>query len=306
MENKLAIVIPYYKSDYFKELLDSLNNQTNKKFNLYIGNDNSPNNPNQILNEYNNIITDYKCYDSNLGNTYLNNHWNRCIDDLVRDEEWIMLLCDDDLLELDVIDTFYSNLESIVNNNCNVVRYSTRVVNQNNSIVLKEFRTINVIEDSIFLFKQKLLEQTRSSLSEYIFSKSSYDKHKFKSFNLSFGSDNVAWLEFSDFKEIYCINNSFVRYRSSEFSVSGNQNLKKGKILGEIEYLRYLINHYEYKFSENTLYILYERYYHYYRSLNRKNDINTLKIILKMLVHLGLMNTFKILKYNKNYFQRFF
>ena len=41
----LAIVIPYYKYTFFEETLLSLQNQTNKKFNVYIGDDASPENP---------------------------------------------------------------------------------------------------------------------------------------------------------------------------------------------------------------------------------------------------------------------
>lgn len=41
----LAIVIPYYKINYFEETLKSLSNQTDKKFKVYIGNDASENDP---------------------------------------------------------------------------------------------------------------------------------------------------------------------------------------------------------------------------------------------------------------------
>lgn len=46
----LSIVIPYYKIDYFEETITSLKNQTDKRFNLYIGNDFSPNDPLPIIN----------------------------------------------------------------------------------------------------------------------------------------------------------------------------------------------------------------------------------------------------------------
>ena len=41
-KRELAVVIPYYKIDYFEETLISLKNQTNRNFNIYVGNDCSP------------------------------------------------------------------------------------------------------------------------------------------------------------------------------------------------------------------------------------------------------------------------
>jgi glycosyltransferase involved in cell wall biosynthesis len=42
---KLTIVIPYYKSTLFEKTLQSLANQTNKIFTVYIGDDASLKNP---------------------------------------------------------------------------------------------------------------------------------------------------------------------------------------------------------------------------------------------------------------------
>lgn len=38
MENKIAVIIPAYKDTYLLNTLISINNQTDKKFNLYICN----------------------------------------------------------------------------------------------------------------------------------------------------------------------------------------------------------------------------------------------------------------------------
>lgn len=306
MDIALAIVIPYYKPEYLNELLSSLRGQSNRNFNLYIGNDCSPNNPKEIIYDYQDIITKYKEYPQNIGAKNLNLHWNRCIEDLVQDEQWIMIICDDDVIENNVVEEFYKNIPAFDAQHINVVRYATRVVDKDNSFIMKEYKCENNIESSVFLFEQKILEKTRSSLSEYVFRKSAFEEHMFKSFNLSFGSDNVAWLEFSNFSTIFCINKAFVRYRYSDLSISGNETLKKGKILGEIEYLFYLINKHKDKFSDNLLYLLYERYYHYFRSINRENKSMILKNIYQMFLDIGFINTIKILKNNKNYFKKLY
>ena len=58
---------------------------------------------------------------------------------------------------------------------------------------------------------------TRSSLSEYIFSRSMYNKYGFYDYPLAWNSDDRAWLDFSDNKPIYSINESIVFFRLSEY-----------------------------------------------------------------------------------------
>ena len=52
MNKSLAIVIPAYKIDYFKATLDSLSVQTRKDFTVYIGDDCSPSDFKQLIDDY--------------------------------------------------------------------------------------------------------------------------------------------------------------------------------------------------------------------------------------------------------------
>lgn len=45
----LAIIIPYYKLRFFEATLESLANQTDKRFKVYIGDDASPENLADLL-----------------------------------------------------------------------------------------------------------------------------------------------------------------------------------------------------------------------------------------------------------------
>ncbi|UJH92516.1 glycosyltransferase family 2 protein [Antarcticibacterium sp. 1MA-6-2] len=64
----LAIVIPYYKINFFEECLQSLANQTSKNFRVYIGDDASPDDPSGIVSEYNKQLTlKIKRFKENLG-----------------------------------------------------------------------------------------------------------------------------------------------------------------------------------------------------------------------------------------------
>ena len=109
----LAIVIPYYKINFFGATLESLANQTNKQFKVYIGDDASLDNPKELLDKYQdqfNFV--YQKFEENLGGISLVQQWNRCIA-LSSNEDWIIILGDDDVLESNCVESFYSNLKEI-------------------------------------------------------------------------------------------------------------------------------------------------------------------------------------------------
>ena len=90
MENKIAVIIPAYKDTYLLNTLISINNQTDKKFNLYICNDSSPYNIEKVLADFkkiNKIHFEYIKFENNLGGSDLIQHWNRCINQ-IKNEEW--------------------------------------------------------------------------------------------------------------------------------------------------------------------------------------------------------------------------
>lgn len=160
--NKLAIVVPYYKLTYFEDVLQSLLKQTDSRYNLYIGNDCSPENPDFLIKKYSNIISNYKKFDTNIGGQQLTKQWERCIDELIQNEEWIMLLCDDDILDNNAVCEFYNLIDNKPINE-NVIKYATRIVNEDNSQILSE-HTNNDYENSLEYLTQKILNRKRTYL----------------------------------------------------------------------------------------------------------------------------------------------
>lgn len=215
----VAIVIPYYKLKYFEKTLQSLANQTNKNFKVYIGNDNSPENPDLLLDFYRDkIIYKYFKFNNNLGGISLTNHWKRCLEK-VQDEKWIMILGDDDVLASNCIEEFYKVCE-IYKNKTNVFRFSSQVITDCGLTVSKIYIHPR-FENSGDSFYKRIKGNSRSSLSEYIFSKNSYLKHQFVDYPLAWHSDDMAWLDFSDKKKIFSINEAIVFIRISNENITG-------------------------------------------------------------------------------------
>jgi len=237
----LAIVIPYYKLTFFEETLESLAHQTDKRFKVYIGDDASPENPEGLLNKYQGKFDFvYHQFESNLGGTSLTQQWERCIA-LSANEEWIMILGDDDYLGNTVVEQFYINLP-LFKSKTNLVRFASRTIVQaeNHKARICENPLWEIATDAYYR-KFKLL--TRSSLSEYVFFKEAYERHGFYNYPLAWNSDDRAWLDFSENKPIYSINGGVVCVRLSDLNISGKRDNLEMKNASQVAFYKYLIQH---------------------------------------------------------------
>jgi glycosyltransferase involved in cell wall biosynthesis len=217
----LAIVIPYFKINYFEETLKSLSNQTDKRFKVYIGDDNSCDNPFEIIKKHSSELTiKYEKFNTNLGSISLVKQWNRCLN-LVENETWVMILGDDDVLSDNFIEEFYNNLNKF-ENTISVIRYATFKIDEKSNYTTKKHTNSEI--ENCFEF---LIHKKRSSLSEYIFKKDKVLFYQFKNFPLAWFSDYLAVIEFSELGNIFSINNAHVLVRISKESISGqNHNLE--------------------------------------------------------------------------------
>jgi hypothetical protein len=245
----LAIVIPYYKLTFFKATLESLALQTDNRFKVYIGDDASPENPSELLQRFQGKFDFvYHRFENNLGRTSLTQHWERCIG-LVNKEEWLMILGDDDVLEPNVVQALYESLNQILAQEIDVVRFATAVIDENSKIISNEIYTHPEIEKSTDFLFRKLSYQTRSSLSEYVFRKSVLKKKRFKNFPLAWYADDLAVLEFSNFGNIFSINNAKIFIRLSNHSISGSRGQSKDKDISKFKFYLILISRYRKKFN---------------------------------------------------------
>lgn len=241
MKSNLAIVIPYYKIDFFKETLDSLANQTNKNFKVYIGNDASPNNPSELLSKYENDFDfEYFEFQENLGSKSLVNQWHRCID-LAKEEEWLMILCDDDTITTNYIEAFHNNINEISSAKVAVVRYASQVIDEKNKSLSVEINHPKIENAVDFLFR-KLKGGTRSTLSEYIFKRKIVHEIRFKNLPLAWYSDLLGVLEFSHFGNIYTINEALLKFRLSGINITSKTDDHILKNEATFQFYYYLLN----------------------------------------------------------------
>ena len=237
----LAIVIPYFKLTFFEATLQSLANQTDKRFKVYIGDDASPESPIFLLEKYKDKIDfDYIKFDDNLGGISLVKQWERCIES-VGDEEWIMVLGDDDVLGATCVAAFYSNLNEIQENKINVIRYASMVINQE-GIAKSDIYLHPKLEKATNFFMRKYAGGTRSSLSEYVFRKASLLQIRFKDLPLAWYTDLLAVLEVSEFNLIFTINEAVVYFRLSDLNITSRKDNLLQKNIASFHFYFYLLN----------------------------------------------------------------
>jgi hypothetical protein len=236
----LAIVIPYYKLTFFEETLQSLANQTDKRFKVYIGDDASYESPDLLLEKFKGTINfKYYRFEKNLGSTSLVKQWQRCID-LSKEEEWLMILGDDDFLSNNVVEEFYSNLHEFETKS-NVVRFASKTFTEGGKKTSGKFEH-QKWETAFEFYYKRYKGLTRSSLSEYIFTKKSYLKYGFREYPLAWHSDDMAWIDFSENKPIYAINNSYVVVRLSEINITGKKDNFELKNKAELLFLTDIVH----------------------------------------------------------------
>lgn len=238
MEHKLAIVIPAYKSVFFKEALNSIANQTCLDFRLYIGDDNSPENLYRIVEAYESKLDiKYQKFDENFGGSDLVSQWERCID-LVQNEEWIWLFSDDDTMETNCVEKFYDYIK--VNSQTNLLHFDINIINEHGDCHSKSqnFPTNMPVNE---FFEKRMRSELDSAVVEYIVRKQQFkNEGGFKNYDLAWSSDDATWIRLARVDGINTIPDAKVNWRQSGSNISSLVHDKKiaiRKLKSNIEHL---------------------------------------------------------------------
>lgn len=230
MGNKehIAIIIPAYKSDFLREAIESVLNQTYDCYRLYIFNDDSPDERvDTICRSFaGHPRVAYFRFEENLGGQSLPAHWNRCIR-ATGNEEWIWLFSDDDLMDDKCLRNFRSARES------------------DPDIRLFRFNTVKFREDALLRrndlpsriswrdwLEVKLTYRAESYVVEYIFQRSLYEQiDGFADFPLGWCADDWFWIGAMQHTDLYTVSDALVYWRYSGSNISGSGNTHQTSVL---------------------------------------------------------------------------
>ncbi len=241
MKNSLAILIPAFKTRFYRETLNSIANQTCKNFTLFVGDDCSPYNIEEITLEYRNVINiKYVKFPNNIGAKHLVNQWNRCLN-LVNDEEWIWLFSDDDIMDANCVDLFYKSLER--NSEKLIFRFDVKIINDQNEYLGYYIKSPEI--DTYDSFISGLMQLKRGNgIIDTIYNKKILKKaggYKFTYYAQS--ADWTTLINCLKFSDVLTIPSCYVNWRKGEHNISGNANRNNYfKVKGYTDFLRWLVN----------------------------------------------------------------
>ncbi|WP_069658052.1 glycosyltransferase family 2 protein [Arcticibacter eurypsychrophilus] len=251
MTTTLAIVIPAYKDTFFRRALESIAKQTSQDFVLYIGDDASPQDLYSIVQEFELVVKiKYFKFEKNLGGIDLVAHWNRCIA-MSEDEEWIWMFSDDDIMESNCVEKFYSYINQ--SGSPEILHIDIKIIDKYDNLLhdCKRYPTrISAGE----LFQEKIKLRLSSTVVEYIFKRELFLREGgFENYDLAWGSDDATWIKFLRTNELITIEDCFVYWRYSSENISSKVNdsaIISRKVKANIKYLAWVSEF----FTKNNIY----------------------------------------------------
>lgn len=244
--NDLAIVIPAYKQTYFDSTLNSLAQQTNKNFTVYIGDDFSPHDLQAIADNYKGKLNiHYTRFPDNIGSKELVFQWKRCIA-LTGNEKWLCLFSDDDLMDVNCVENFYQTIKE-KKDAFDVYRFNTNTIDRQGKVI--DHGIVGPeIESSAQMAYHLLKGKRGNSMPDHVFSRKIYtDCGGFVFTEYAQGADWATSILFSKEKGICVIQNAKVYWRYSGINISSiAADNKKSMINGHLQFIIWSLNHFEY------------------------------------------------------------
>ena len=236
---RLAFVIPAFKGRYLADTLESLNEQSNKNFRVYIGDDASPDNLKEIIIPYQKRLNlHYIRFNDNLGGYSLVKQWERCV--ALSYEPFFCLLADDDVLHRNCVDDFYSALKES-DEKFDVYRFNNAIIDESGNLIAYSTTPLQPESNLTFLY-ERLKNRRISFISSYIISRDAYRREKgFVDFPLAWCSDDASIILFSRLSGIYTIPGHPVYWRLSGQNISSpNKDTYLKKIIAMIKYISWI------------------------------------------------------------------
>jgi glycosyltransferase involved in cell wall biosynthesis len=222
---KLAIIIPAYKSDFLAKALAGVARQTDQRFNLYVFDDASPADiqgiaraalgPRPFI---------FKRFEKNLGGTSLPQHWNRCVAET--SEPWLWLFSDDDLMDDNCVAALLKFLEA-GEAAADIVRFDGWLIDENDQVVGPH--TFEAERESWLEYAYgHLMGWRRLFMQQLVFRRSAFERSGgFLDLPLATATDDAALIALARQKPVRQISGAKAYWRCSQKNITPDRSLKK-------------------------------------------------------------------------------
>lgn len=238
---KIAVVVPFYKIDFFEPLIRALSRQTNKEFTVYVGNDASDTSAVNVCKKYESVLDiEYTYFDSRLGHVNLAGQWNRCIS-LVRDCGWVWVIPDDDLPSPDCISEIRNAAKEADRIGSNVIHIPMVTIDENGSILQPRSELPYVMCSGEFYLSQLKGRTSGTSLANAVYRKTAFESAgQFLSFPKGWGSDHATTLAVAAGGKIVTVPQAWLGFRMSGLNISSQTDDIDQKMQARLEFATWL------------------------------------------------------------------
>ena len=240
--SQLAIVIPAYKTKFLRATLQSIAAQTDRRFQVYVGDDASPEPVENIVREFSRVLPlHFHRFNDNLGKKSLVGHWTRCLK--LSREPWLWIFSDDDLMEPGCVAAFYAELEKTAGQhdgyrfNTIVEKTSIRFPQGGSEAKPPHPR----FECGVDFLCAQLRGPNNSNLQELIFSRTAWQRVGIPDFPLGWAADDAFMASLGEPLPLCAIAVPRIHWRWSDDNITGSSSrlLARKKLRAAAEFARW-------------------------------------------------------------------
>ncbi len=220
----MAIVVPAYKGQFLQAALRSIASQTNQRFQLYVCDDGSTENLEEI---FRSVFTEERTgrrfirFDENWGARSLVQQWNRCVAQ-TDGEPWIWLFSDDDIAGENCVAAFYNvwQRDQELGEDPQIYRFNTALIDAHSACFYVSI-PLPATETGLQFAYHRMLRQRNSFAPEHLFARSAFERcGGFVDFPFALGSDDASWIAFAEGDVLRTISGPYVYWRTSTENTS--------------------------------------------------------------------------------------
>lgn len=243
--NPLAIIVPAYKAKFLRATLASIEQQTDKRFQLYVFDDRSPEPVEQIVQEFSGRLPlKFHRFDENLGGVSLVRHWERCV--RLTSEPWIWIFADDDVMEAGCVADFYAEMERTQGAH-DLYRFNTVWIGAAGEKISESSLHPPVESGVDFLFS-RFAGKRNATLQELIFSRTGWEAAGgIPDFPMAWHSDEAFTAALGVRRPLCAISGARVNWRFSNDNISGIASfaVTNRKIIASTEFFHWVVTFFQ-------------------------------------------------------------
>ncbi|KAA6351937.1 putative glycosyltransferase EpsE [termite gut metagenome] len=293
---KFSIGLPVYKARFLRECIDSILAQTYNDFELIIVNDASPENIDEIINQYSDNRIFYFLNTENIGAENVVLNWNKCLEFATGD--YFVCMGDDDLLHPNYLQSFFDLINKFPD--VNVFHCRTLIIDEKSEII--SVTPLSPERESLYNYLVTFIKRERQQfLGDFVYYRKELLKvGGFYPLPLGWASDYLTSFILSKEKGIAYTSNPVFFYRINRYNITSTSPIEL-KRLAVMELIRWMN---KLKDNNTVLFSEYEKY-EYTILANCMDGFNTNERSAFITQYIGsgikIINIFKLIRLREKF-----